>query len=246
MTNPLIALIDGNFKAALGNSANLKASSKKGAKQLDQLAHAKLFEILALSELLGRLKRINSACTFELMNGGLSGNELVLQSAPGMADPSRSYIRVRLAGAEVATIWTNVEFEGISGVGAKSGVKSGSYHEADILMMRPNVHNGTTPVRPNYQDVLLVIECKFLSVLPKVVLRALLGLRREMSMLTNTTKVTDLLKSVNAGSQPEFTPKLNANPSSHLVFFYPDKYKFSPEVEWKAPARMFGIEFWPH
>lgn len=244
MTTDLIALIDANFKAALGKPAELYGSAKKGAQPLSKLTHGKLFEILALSKLLTQLKRLMPHCKFDLMDENVKGNRLVLQSAPGFAHPGRSYIRVRHRGMIIATVWMNVEFEGLSG--NKTGaIKSGSYHEADILVL--GKVNLTTSFRPSYEDVLLVIECKSLTVLPKSVLRGLLGLRREMGLLNKQQpSALSALDGVDPTSHVELKSRMGLSPASHLIFFYPNHYDFDPKKEWDAPAERFGLEFWPH
>jgi hypothetical protein len=242
----VIALINQNFTHSTGKKTTLKGSSNHGEVTLQKLRLEKLFEIVALSELMVNLKKANPALKFSLRNGGKTGKKLVLQSAPGLANLSKSHIRVAVAAQPYfATIWTNVEFYGHSY--QKTGLNlTGSYHEADVIMLDRNAHGGgTAAVRPPADSVLLVIECKYLDVLPKAVLRTLLGLRRELSRLQNQqfTQLTLLMNG--AAAAAKLADTLPANPASHLIFCYPNHYAFHPVTDWEAPATVYGIEFWP-
>jgi hypothetical protein len=219
-------------------------NGKTGEKAIAKLSTAKLFELLALSELMQRLKKSDPGIAFELIQNGAPGSKLVFQSGPGRADPTRSWIRVSRGQTEIATLWTNVEFIGRSGEAVAEPV-SGCYHEADVLLLRRGAVKGKDPFRPRYTDVLLIIECKFLNELPKVVLRNLLGLRREMSLLKPATPSVFAGAGFPAGP-PGLMQLMRAHPGSHLVFAYPDQYDFKPNETWAPPADEYGLEFWPY
>ena len=248
MISAVIALINQNFTRSTGKKPTLKGSSKQGEMTLKNLHIEKLFEIVALSELLVKLRAANPALKFALRNGGTTGKKLVLQSAPGLADLTRSHIRVAIDGQPYfATIWTNVEFFGHSH--QVTGINlPGSYHEADVVMLDRSAHGGqVAPVRPPAESVMLMIECKYLDVLPKAVLRTLLGLRRELSLLSNPqpTSLTPFLNGPPGAAAAGLANALPANPGSHVIFCYPNQYAFYPINDWQAPATVYGIEFWP-
>jgi hypothetical protein len=246
MISAVIALINQNFTQSTGKKPTLKGSSDQGEKSLKKVRIEKLFEIVALSELLVNLKGANPALKFSLRNGGVSGKKLVLQSGPGFADLTKSHIRVAVTGQpHFATIWTNVEFLGHSH--RATGIHlPGSYHEADVVMLDTNAHGGgMAAVRPPANSVMLMIECKYLDILPKAVLRTLLGLRRELSLLSKP-KPTSLAPFVNgAAATVGLANSLPAAPGSHVIFCYPNHYGFNPVNDWQAPASVYGIEFWP-
>ncbi|SFX48044.1 hypothetical protein SAMN03097694_2401 [Janthinobacterium lividum] len=248
MISAIIALIDQNFTQSTGKKPTLRGSSNHGEKALKNLRIEKLFEIVALSELLVNLKKANSTLKFALCNGGLSGKKLVLQSAPGLADLTKSHIRVAITGQpHFATIWTNVEFFGHSH--QVTGINlPGSYHEADVVMLDTNAHGGgVAPVRPPADSVMLMIECKYLDILPKAVLRTMLGLRRELSLLSNQqpTSLAPFLNGAAGAAAAGLANALPVNPGSHVIFCYPNHYGFYPISDWQAPGKVYGIEFWP-
>jgi len=245
LMDAMIGLIQHNVAAVTGKSKPaVKSASGKSQKDLKRLKIDKLFEIVALSELLTELRAANNACQFTLMSQGKPGSRLTLQANPGKADLQKSFVLVSLGGAAIATIWTNVEFVGMSGP-AVSNTARGTYHEADILVLDPAAHHGRAPIRPSHHHVLLAIECKYLDMLPKAVLRNMLGLRREMSLLGRALQPSALQTLLGSVAGTRIASGLPASPASHLIFCYPSHYKFEPTIDWFAPGKVFGIEFWP-
>jgi hypothetical protein len=235
--------IEDELEKALGAALNLQMSGPKSSNaDLMQWAGGKLFELYAFVKL---LKEFEVAGGYALKAKNLTkSGSYVFNGGPGRLDPSNSHIAIVKLGVEVATIWQNVEFTGIGYTpGAKE--REGDYHEADVLVL-----NGRSPLgkkqRPNADQLLLVMECKFTAEMPKVFLRNMLGLRRVMSLLTQSKLnspfspvLPSLLKAVPAASRN------SRSRTSHLVLAY--SYELSGKqlsIDWARPAQTFGIEYW--
>jgi hypothetical protein len=85
-------------------------------------------------------------------------------------------------------VWTDVEFLTLSYAPYinQRQPTSGEYHELDILITSPNINDGE---RPTYKQVYFGIECKNTDY-KKNFLREVLGIRRELSLLTNNQNKT--------------------------------------------------------
>lgn len=155
----------------------------------------------------------------------VGASSLTLKSSPGPINSAYPHIEVTKQGRHVANIWTDVEFTALSA--ARQGKKSltnGEFHEMDIAVVSPNCHP-----RPYPNEVYLVVECKNTGY-QKSLLREILGVRRELSLLTD--------------SQPSFfsawpRQDVPAEPPSCIAVFSSD-----PSVsKYQAPGHFFGIDF---
>ena len=235
--------IEDELEKALGAALNLQSSGPKSSSaDLMHWAGGKLFEFYAFVKL---LKELNAAGGYSLKVKNLNkSGSYVFNGGPGRLDPSNSHIAIVKRGVEVATIWQNVEFTGIGYVpGAKE--REGDFHEADVLVL-----NGHSPVgkkqRPNANQLLLVMECKFTAEMPKAFLRNMLGLRRVMSLLSPSklnspfNPVLPSLLTVVSANNEKFRSR-----TSHLILAY--SYGLSGKqlaIDWAQPAQTFGIEYW--
>jgi len=155
----------------------------------------------------------------------VGGKKIQLKTSPGPINRNYPRIELRKSGALVAELWTDVEFLSLSFcVKNSSTPTSGDFHELDILI----VDHGLSG-RPRYDAIWLGVECKNTGY-AKNLLREILGVRREMSLLTDmqTTRF-------------KLWPRafVRAEPASCLLVYSSD-----PKVqEYSAPGEIFGIDF---
>ena len=160
--------------------------------------------------------------TLTLMNS----NQIALKRAPGPIN--RRYPRIDVArhGETVAELWTDVEFLSLSYWLQRRSMRPsrGDYHELDILMVEPQISG-----RPEPDEVKLGVECKD-SGYGKRLLKEILGVRRELSLLAEATPTA--FRVWPRSSVP-------ANPPSCLVVFSSDPVA----SRYSAPGQTFGIDF---
>jgi hypothetical protein len=185
------------------------------------LVAGKLYEAWVLCEVLERL-----AADEGYKAVLVSGSSLVLRSSPGPIDRGRfphfDLTRNRRRSIE---IWTDVEFVSLSFSRSGSSAPTlGDYHELDIVVVPAGI-NG----RPAHGDVLLGVECKDTGYV-KSLLREILGVRRELSLLADDS-ATEFQR------WPRAT--VPARPASCLLVYSTD-----PKVSlYSRPGKTFGIDF---
>lgn len=186
----------------------------------ESMASGKLYEAYALSRLCGYLSRYEG-CTLTL----IGGTKIVLKSSPGPINRAYPHIRVERDGVQLGEIWTDIEFTSLS-FWAKGGAVPtlGDFHELDIALVVP-----TPAPRPLPNQVLLGAECKHTGY-QKSLLREVLGIRRELSLVTEQQPTAFT-------SWPAKT--VPAQPASCLLVFSSD-----PSVNnYSSPGGFFGITF---
>lgn len=182
----------------------------------------KVYEAWVLCEVLARL-RFDEGCSITLHGP----SKVHLKSSPGPINRGYSYFEVA-SGSEVLEVWTDVEFLTLSYADRNpSWLSRGDFHELDIVAV-PAGSAG----RPAHDEIRIGVECKHTNY-RKELLRAILGVRRELSLLSP--------------SQPTgFTTwpaaKVPATPSSCVLV-----YCSRPSVvDYAEPGETFGIEFIHH
>jgi hypothetical protein len=237
--------IETELEKALGTVLKLQSYGPKfSTADLMHWTGGKLFEFYAFVKILKEL-RATGRYTLQAKNLTAVGN-YKFNGGAGRLDPKYSHVALTdRSGNEIATIWQNIEF---TGIGHTSGSKEfeGDYHEADVLVLSGSSPSWKGKKRPNSNELLLVMECKFTAEMPKAYLRNMLGLRRVMSFLSRSQIVSpfsprlpSLLRSIPA------TRGNHENYSSHLVLAY--SFALSGKdlkAEWARPAQTFGIEYW--
>jgi hypothetical protein len=155
------------IRHGIGTAPNVATALTAGLK-----THGKVYEALVLAEVLRHLH------VHEQLQPLLSvGTKLTLKSAPGPINRQYPYFSLVDAGGTIlAEVWTDVEFATMSSHGAAQ-VFEGDHHELDILVTEPGL-NG----HPPHDSVWLGVECKH-TVFAKSMLREVLGIRRELSLL---------------------------------------------------------------
>lgn len=182
----------------------------------------KLYEAHVLSRVIEQLAT-QEGYAIRLINS----NFLPLKSAPGPINRSYAYFELRRSGTLRAEIWTDVEFLSLScdRRGKTYSPDLGDYHELDIVVATAGLTG-----RPRHEDIWLGVECKNTAAYTKNLLKEILGIRRELSFVTddNTTRFTNWPRST-----------VPANPPSCLMVYTTD----SSVTSYSGPGEMFGIDF---
>lgn len=180
----------------------------------------KLYEAYVLALVCQRLKN-HEGCTLKL----IGSTKVALKSSPGPINPSYPHIEVTKGGAHLADIWTDVEFTSLSAAhGGGTSPSLGDYHEIDIAMVKP----GATS-RPHPEHIMLAAECKNTGY-QKSLLREILGIRRELSLLTDQ-------QSTAFSTWPR--SQVPANPASCVLVYSTD----AGVTSYMGPSAFFGIDF---
>ncbi len=155
----------------------------------------------------------------------VGGPKIKLKSAPGPINRNYPHIELSRGGVIEAELWTDVEFLSLSRSMRNGPLTKGDYHELDILVIEP----GQTG-RPPHNTIWLGIECKNTTGYEKSLLKEILGIRRELSLLTDD-------RSTQFRIWPQH--RVPATPASCLMV-----YATSDSVrDYAEPGRVFGIEF---
>lgn len=182
----------------------------------------KVYEAWILSVVLERLEQIEG---FEVALVG--GSKVHLKSSPGPINTNYPHFVLSRTGSESLAVWTDVEFstlsfhlKGLSGSPGKA-----HRHELDVVV----VPVGTIGY-PNPTEIMLGVECKNTG-FQKHMARAILGVRRELSMLRNEEHPTPFVTWPRSG--------VPAVPPSVVMVFSTD-----PAVdEYNAAGVVFGVDF---
>ena len=156
-----------------------------------------------------------------------NGNRIALKSSPGPINRQFPRIDARQLSSPVAELWTDVEFLSLSCcMRAKTRpLTRGEYHELDIVMVEPEVVG-----RPRPDQIWLGVECKNTGY-GKSLLREILGIRRELSLLRDVEERTRFSRWPRS--------HLSASPPSCLAVFCADR----GAEEYAVPGEVFGIDF---
>jgi hypothetical protein len=185
----------------------------------------KLYEAYILARITQQLYKIENNRLL-LINS----NYISLKSNPGAIDRTKPRINVYRDKQLIGEIWTDIEFLALSYFRNNSATKPpppqyGDYHELDIVMVPPN-----TSGRPSYEFIWLGVECKNTGY-NKGLLKEILGVRRELSLLRDYPVKTQFLK------WPR--PDIPAYPPSCLLVYSTD----SKVNNYASPGTIFGIDF---
>lgn len=185
------------------------------------LTAGKLYEAWVVCRVLERL-RVEEGYAIVLRQG----TRVALKSAPGPINRVYPYFELTAAGSPPLEVWTDVEFMALSHAqrGGSGPPLRGDYHELDVVV----VEAGTSG-RPTHAQILLGVECKNTGY-SKDLLRGILGVRRELSLLVDPRRTR--FRRWPAAAVP-------ADPASCLLVYSTD-----PGVaSYAAPGRVFGIDF---
>lgn len=181
----------------------------------------KVYEAYVLGDVARQLVQAEG-CQLSLSRGTVLG----LKSAAGPINRRYPFVRVRRGQALIGELWTDIEFTTLSYTISQHTrpVEQSEYHELDLVLTTPNARP-----RPYPEEVLLGVECKD-TVYDKRLLREVLGIRRELSLLRSDQSTGFL-------SWPRRS--VPAKPPSCLLV-----YGSSASVlAYTEPGKTFGIDF---
>jgi hypothetical protein len=184
----------------------------------------KTYEAWVLCDVLERLQR-DEGFTITLMESTL----VRLKSAPGPINRGCAHFHLARSDSEGLEVWTDIEFLALSASYRGIGIGTGSanrcdFHELDVVVVPPGLVG-----RPRFDDIKIGVECKNLAY-QKDMLRGLLGVRRELSLLRDP-------RSTGFSAWPRTT--VPAEPPSCLLVYGTD-----PGIlEYAPPGEIFGIDF---
>jgi hypothetical protein len=187
------------------------------------VAAGKTYEAWVLCDV---LERLHASERFDVRL--VNGSKVVLKTGGGPINDDYAHFVLSNATGEVLEVWTDVDFLGLSAAArdvSEATARPCDYHELDIIVVERGVRG-----RPWHRDIRIAVECKD-SAYDKHMLRAILGVRRELSLLTDPMQLTGF------GSWPRRT--VPADPASCLLVYSSD-----PSItRFQPPGDTFGIDF---
>lgn len=188
-------------------------------------ARGKVYELYVLTQVIRHLRSLGYRISFSHPSGAVK-----FKSSPGLLKASDPHFSVSLPGHKPTfDVYVDIEFQtlGSSRMRGRALSDLSEHHEIDIGVFRHGLNNA----RPAHTDVALAVECKAVVSLSKAVIRGILGLRRELSLLSPPR--TSVLAAIAGHSVPD----VPAEPPSEvwLVTTDPNVSRYS-----NSPAT-FGI-----
>ena len=202
---------------------------RRVGKSYNKLKKGKIYELYCLSHVIGRLKNEYGY----RISIHTHSQSIDFKASPGKIDKNRSYFVAR-ALYDIFEIHTDIEIMTFGTINkslkySRISQDLSAYHEIDIVVVKRDASE-----RPQYDELVLGVECKSNAHFRKSILKQVLGIRRELSLLA--PKSPSLL----AAAVGRSSPKIPADPSSEYWLAYADPkadhYKFSPSF--------FGIKFY--
>ena len=187
--------------AAIVGALRKTISDSKATLKNASTAAGKIYELECLHEICRRLK---ASGTYSLAMAG--GSKLRFRTKGGPIDRTYSRIEIRTGGAAVAELWTDLYFNTLS---SSHSTDNSHFHELDIAIVKPDIPEGRNP---EHSDVMAACECKDPK-FNKGMIRAILGLRRELSYLDYKERAVFLA---------ELGPVVKSTPPSHVFLFCSD------------------------
>jgi hypothetical protein len=157
----------------------------------------------------------------------MQSSTVVLKSSGGPINRSYPYFRLDRPGSPSLEVWTDVTFLALSAAARSVDPYSADrcdYHELDVVVVPAG-----TEGRPSHAQIRIGVECKNLTY-EKDMLRALLGVRRELSLLADVQPT---------GFRTWPRHQVPANPPSCLLAFGTDR----KILEFAPPGETFGVDF---
>lgn len=187
-------------------------------KVMQALSDGKLYELFVLAEVVSVLTERGCHITFH-------GTTLKFKAGPGKLKAHDPHFLVRTPSGRMLWLFVDIEFDTL-GHHLNSATDLSRRHEVDIVLVDQNAGY------PRYDNIWLAVECKAVANFGKDLTKEVLGVRRELSMLT-ASQPSMLTQS---GTYP--TVDLPANPPSEfwLVHIDPKGLNYT-----QSPAA-FGIE----
>lgn len=188
---------------------------------LNGFPKGKLYELFVLSDLLQDLVARGFSITF-------NGTTIKFKASPGSATTNDPHFEITAPGSHTVDfrLFVDVEFETLGATKVSVSDYSGK-HELDLVV---------TTVRSGYpinSEIALAVECKAVANFDKGIVKAVLGVRRELSYL----HVDQPSALTAAGGQLHINVPADPPSEFWLAYIDPngDKYRESPAA--------FGITF---
>jgi len=210
---------------AIAKLAKVRAAATSGLVP-SSLKEGKLYEAHVLAVILGKMVTTERLSVTLKYGKTKKGARIALRSKGGKIADAFPHFELSKGGNVVAEVWTDIEFLSLSYFkeGKGRALTPGDYHELDIVVVTPGTRG-----YPNPEQILLGVECKNTNY-GKDMLRQILGVRRELSLLHSPLPTF-------FGKWPQVS--VRAKPPSCLVVFCTDVNA----KNFEAPGKMFGIEF---
>ena len=215
-------------KKAISNFFNTHKACMKAT--LAQSTGGKIYELYCLARTLEWL-RTTYGVSVQLTNG----NVVNFKASPGNIDRSRSYFVVAKHG-KLFELHTDIQVQTLGASNIAGWVGKSGYHEIDLVLIDPDVPDGDMP---RHSDVTLGVECKSNAKFEKGIVKQVLGIRRELSLLSHPvpSRLDRVFgPTIHLGG---YSPYVNANPATLYWLTYIDQsgddYADSPGY--------FSIEF---
>lgn len=206
--------------------AVFKTYAKKGLIQKDWLKNAdkgKVYELYCLSQV---VRELSTSFGYTLV---FKGKNVEFQSKPGHVHMHKPHFELHYGGVHKFNLFTDIEFQTF---GASQNTVSdlSDYHELDLAVIDVQVTKGT----PKYSQIALGVECKSHENFGKDIVKNVLGVRRELSLLKDPRP--SRISNGASKNPPSLVP---ADPASEfwLAFSDPNGLKYS-----NSPST-FGITF---
>lgn len=183
------------------------------------LRQGKLYELYVLSELLIDLRRRGFSVRF-------SGQTLKFKQAAGKIKVTDPHFQLTAPDRTCLWLFVDIEFHTLGKLISNTTDRSGR-HELDIVLV------DATPDYPDPRNILLAVECKSGAHFRKSIVKEVLGIRRELSLLARD--VRSRLTCCGA-RRPILVP---ARPASEFWLAYVD----AVGTAYAESPRAFGIEF---
>ncbi|MEP3635368.1 MAG: hypothetical protein ABJM82_16940 [Shimia thalassica] len=190
----------------------------------------KIYELYCLARTLEWL-RFTYGASIRLENGTVVN----FKASPGNIDRSRSYFVVAKHG-EFFELHTDIQVQTLGASKTGGWVGKSGYHEIDLVLIDPNVLDGDMP---RHNEVALGVECKSNAKFEKGIVKQVLGIRRELSLLSRPTP--SRLDRVFCPTKPlgGYSPFVKADPASLYWLTYIDQ----SGDDYAGSPGYFSIEF---
>lgn len=158
--------------------------------------------------------------------------EVSFKASPGNIDRKKSYFVVR-KGPRVLELHTDIQVRTLGASHLTGHVDLSGYHEIDLVLIDPAVPDGAMP---RHDQLVLGVECKSHAKFEKGIVKQVLGIRRELSMLSypHPSRLDSTFGHARYGGPP-----VRANPASLYWLAYVDPKGNS----YSSSPGFFGIEF---
>mgnify|MGYP000901167723 FL=1 len=142
---------------------------------LSKSTGGKIYELYCLAKTLAWLRSTYGA-HIQLVNG----TSVSFKASPGNINRSQSHFVVR-KGPRVFELHTDIQVRTLGASRLTGHVDLSGYHEIDLVLIDPSVANGEMP---RHDQLVLGVECKSQAKFEKGIVKKVIGIRRELSVLT--------------------------------------------------------------